>query len=282
MNKYLRIKRLKKNFNEIEFIKHHSELFKYREWKDNSYHQKVLLKNELYFPEPESFHDENNDPNDCIIKLKRLSKLEIEKVLQNFYKKRHLRFNDSAISLLVQTHPKSHFEDFNTLEKQLKQFDSAFNKKVGILCLTHNPLNYTMWEKYSSNHTGICYGFKSENLYNDLSENGTVTRVLYATPKPEWNPLDEPEINVFRRIYCKDFKYKYEEEYRLKKTEVVNRVSRFHNTTLECIFVGASMSEVDKEEVISIIKEKHLNVRLYQCKYYKNNQLSFYEISTVV
>lgn len=273
------IKRLKKNFNELEFLKHHSTLFKYREWKNNSFHQKVLMENELYFPEPETFNNKN-DPNDCIIKLKYLSELEIVEGLKKFYEKQHPHFNDSAIDNLVQKHPKSHFKDSDALNKWAKQYDATFDKKMGILCLTHDPLNQKMWKQYSCDNTGLCYGFNSMNLYNNLNQNGLVTagRVLYSTPKPEWNPFDTPEINVFRRIYCKDLKYKFEDEYRLKKTEVVNRFAHFQDSTLECIFLGACMSEADKIDVIKVIKDKNLTIKVYQCEYYENSKLSYFEI----
>ncbi|MGI4022882.1 MAG: DUF2971 domain-containing protein [Janthinobacterium lividum] len=273
------IQRLKKNFNELEFVKHHSKLFKYRKWKDHIYDQKVLLANELYFPEPETFNNDN-DPNDCIISLKKLSQLEIEVGLSNFYKKQHPRYNDSAIIKIVQNHLKFHFKDYEALDKRFKQEDKAFDKKMGVLCLTHDPLNYKMWEQYGDNYTGICYGFKSVNLYNDLSKNSPVTagKVLYSTPKPEWNPFDQPEINVFRRIYCKDSKYKFEKEYRLKKTSVVNRISHFQDSTLECIFLGASMAEADKVDIIKIIKDRNLTIKVYQCAFHTNNQLSYFQI----
>lgn len=278
MNKYLWINRLKKTFDELEFVKHHSKLFKYRKWKDSIYDQKVLLANELYFPEPETFNNDN-DPNDCIISLKKLSQLEIEVGLNNFYKKQHPRYNDSAIIKLVQDN-KFHFKDFKTSDEWIKQEDKNFYKKMGVLCLTHDPLNYKMWEQYGDNHTGICYGFKSVDLYNDLSKKGTVTagKVLYSTPKPEWNPFDPPEINLFRSIYCKDSKYKFEKEYRLKKTDIVDRIAHFQNSTLECIFLGASMAEADKVDVIKIIKDRNLNIKIYQCEFHTNKQLSYFQI----
>lgn len=273
------IQRLNQNFNELDSIPHHSELFKYREWHSNNLNKRVLIENELYFATPQSF--QRNDPNDCTINLQRLTDVEIDQGLTREYKKKFPDFQDVEIGMLVKNHDKTRLKDFDNGQVYLDESDIVESKNMGVLCLTHNPLNVKMWEQYSNNHTGLCYGFNTLSLYNDLSLDKPVVagKVLYCQVKPKWNPFDNPEIKIFRRIYTKDIKYSYEDEYRLRKSNIDNRAAIFENSTLKCVFLGAKMLDIDKEDVIATIKNKKIEIKIYECSLLNNGKLAYFEIA---
>ncbi|MBU0903419.1 MAG: DUF2971 domain-containing protein [Gammaproteobacteria bacterium] len=68
--------------------------------------------------------------------------------------------------------------------------------KIGILCLTEDPLNILMWSHYAHNHTGICIGFDTES-----SPFNSAKQVTYngERPQAEFNSDPESLINRGRR-----------------------------------------------------------------------------------
>src|SRR5690606_25684743 len=125
----------------------------------NENHRKVLLNNELFFPSPVEF----TDSNDCVTKFKQ--SYTDKEIYDKFklFTQQHLRQTQKPIE-----HLRSNLTNPETLN-YVSQLLFEERQKMGVLCLTNNPLNVKMWEEYGGAHTGICYAFKVPELYFDLN-----------------------------------------------------------------------------------------------------------------
>lgn len=186
-------------------------LYKYREF-NNAFHQSIITDNSVYFAAPNTF----TDNKDCHPKEVFPS---VDIVRQRFWElslREHPELNRHERERYVHeqtiTSPILN-PDFR--EQLLEDIFGDYCHCHGILSVTANPNNDRMWEVYSENHKGFCVGFDSSKLAMIAGGGGPVT---YCDNLPEiqiW--ADDQETEFIKRVFYKERKWEYEEEYRLIK-----------------------------------------------------------------
>lgn len=103
---------------------------------------------------------------------------------------------------------------------------AEWREKIGILCLTEDPLNILMWSHYANNHTGICIGFDTE-----VSPFNSTKKVTYNGERPKAEFNSEPEMLIDRVLLTKSQHWQYEKEWRiLKRTIEPDELNFYHET----------------------------------------------------
>lgn len=95
--------------------------------------------------------------------------------------------------------------------------------KVGILCLSENPLHILMWSHYAANHTGICIGFDTGMYpFHDAG------KVLYSADRPRVALGSSPD-ELLKNVFLTKFKHwEYEEEWRIIKRTIEDEERDFY------------------------------------------------------
>jgi len=240
-------------------------IYKYRIWGDES-HKTILTKRIVFFAPPSSFEDKN----DCKLhkRYDLMTKSDIYNKYLNFSKKNHEHWNNQQHSLFAkkwtERSPLTNLEYVSKLQTEhFKDFDSKF----GILCLTTNPNNLKMWNKYSQNGKGFCVGFDPEILF-ELTGGGRP--VDYPKTLPIIHHDDNYLIERIKQVYSKEKKWSFEEEYRTHKTffNVASKKDRQVKVPPEAykvIIFGWSTPDKSKAEIKKTCNENGLNVVFKVC-----------------
>jgi len=262
--------KIKVNYGKLEDINLPPIIYKYRSWS-NKYHKRFLNNREVFLASPKTFEDELDCHNP--IRFDLLTKQQI-----NYYFIWYSKKNNSGFTR--QQHRKfardwSKKSDINH-PKIVKEFMSKsiteYYDHEGILSLTENWNNDKMWKKYGDDGKGICIGYDTKVLFKVLGGGGPVE---YCDKLPIIMP--EPFMEFMEahrnRIYFKLKKWGFEEEYRTKifweePASISDRRIQLPVEAFKKVILGDNISESDKVEVISIIKEK---IGELQIEYRKNN-----------
>ncbi|RQP19278.1 MAG: DUF2971 domain-containing protein [Parapedobacter sp.] len=240
-------------------------VYKYRNWKNlsNPLHDRVLFENELYIPSPDRFEDVKDCRNPTRYDL--LTNEERLGWCRNFFRRLHPRFNDVAIDRMAKEWADMpHLTDKQWIDKVEQDAWKKYNEFTGILSVTDELLSAPMWEKYGDLFRGICYGFDTMALINDVSLKGGGL-VHYADELPIIHPLDEFPLMFFKCIYCKEKKWEFEEEYRFKTTDHHgNRVRKFQESTLVKVIFGHEMPKGYLDEAIGVLSGWQQKPTLFQ------------------
>lgn len=258
------IQLLKVELVDLESVPKPPIVYKFRNWRNlaNPKHDNVLLDNELYIPSPDRFEDVKDCRNptryDLLIDVERLS------WCKNFFRRQHPRYNDTAINRMAEEWAsKPHLADKQWIDKVEQDAWKKYNEFTGILSVTDHPSNQSMWEKYGDSFRGICYGFNTAALINDIGiKSGGL--VHYVDELPIIHPLDEFPLMFFKRIYCKERKWDFEEEYRFKTTDYYPRKRKFSRSTLVEVIFGHKMSKEHLNAAIATLSDWQDKPRLFQ------------------
>ncbi len=141
-------------------------IYKYRIWGDEN-HNTILTKRIVFFAPPSSFEDKK----DC--KLQKRYDLMTENDIYLKYlnesKKNNEHSNRQQHRLFARQWTKrSPLKDMDHVRKLQEDHFKDFDSKFGILCLTANPNNLKMWNKYSQKGKGFCVGFDPASEINRL------------------------------------------------------------------------------------------------------------------
>ncbi|QKE63986.1 DUF2971 domain-containing protein [Aquipseudomonas campi] len=145
------------------------------------------------------------------------------------------KFNDPfELSAKVNIFSSPLLTHLNTREKEEVQrvfrlrtpdaVSEEWREKIGILCLTEDPLNILMWSHYAQNHTGICIGFDTGEL-----PFSSAMQINYREERPKAE-FDSDAL-IEHVLLTKSQHWKYEKEWRvLKRTIETDELSFYHNT----------------------------------------------------
>lgn len=161
--------------------------------------------------------------------------------------------------------------------------------KIGILCLTEDPLNILMWSHYAHNHTGICIGFDTES-----SPFNSAKQVTYNGERPQAEFNSDPESLINRVLLTKSQHWKYEREWRvLKRTIEADELSFYYETfknnperldeiaetieqhggpgayrfaehAIRSIFLGARITSENKSSIIQLASTAAPQAKIFQ------------------
>ena len=164
-----------------------------------------------------------------------------------------------------------------------KTFNKSINDKFGIISFSRNDSNLLMWAHYAKEYTGFVIGFDSSNVYftsriKGLNKN--IQDVVYTSKRYEF---DISELKINSGLLCtKPIDWAYEEEVRF--IDIIDeRIEGLVNDQFDYPIVLRNYPKEIITEIIlgckcivttdikKAIKEKCINVRLYQSLLNKNS-----------
>lgn len=243
---------------------HPVTVYKYRSW-DNQFHKTIITDQTVYFARPTSFED----PFDCKLQ-KRYDLMTDCNILAkyievsredhpNLSREQHRDF----VKYWVENSP---LHDKNYVKQVMEQEFKDFDGQFGVLSLTPNPSNLTMWEKYSNEHRGFCVGFNFLEVHHFFG-GGIPVQYYDVLPIINWN--DPLELEIIKRIGSKDKKWEKEEEYRAHKFNhnlrlEENRIVKIPSSCYTHVIFGAIMPDHDRTEIIDVCKKNRLYVGFFE------------------
>lgn len=245
-------------------------IYKYRNWFSKE-HREFLEIPIIFLASPKTFKDEK----DCIspVRYDNLSESEIYTKCFAFSLQHNTNFttleqHKEFANNLNQSTP---LRDKKYIEEIQQKFQEEYNNMVGILSLTANNQSYMMWHHYSSCFHGICIGYDSLKLFNYVGGGGEVS---YQSPLPELKPapFSSFEDRMLTRVYTKEFKWKFEEEFRCTQiwedgANISDRRIEINPNVIKEVILGYALCKKSKDEILSIIRNKYSHVKVKRATY---------------
>lgn len=133
-----------------------------------------------------------------------------------------------------------------------------------------------MWENYSDNGKGLCVGFKSQILFNQLGGGGKVIYVseLHKIMPEQFHSHDQ---QIIYQIFYKEEKWSYEDEYRthtfsFEPMTSAERIITVPPEAFSVIIIGNQMTEQDKIELREIIPIELQHIPIIEYKKIAGNK----------
>ena len=299
----------KGEFGEKKIFDSPIKVFKYRTWRSSKEnekkHDKVIEKLELHFATPEKF----DDINDCRCRVNYISlltdlnlqktfiiKITIEELLW-LNRDKFFDFSENKISrktinkIICDLFPYfidryikfiNKRGDFNW-EYILDFYNNEWKlycEKTGVLSLTNNPRGLKLWEGYTNNFEGICYGFDADKLGCYIKDqclyDFKAKDVIYEDELEKISPFANQDVKVYKRSFQKlKIKYAWEEESRITIMEEKDEIQRNKKFSIDClteIIFGYKMTKENFEEFIKVLDgHQGQNVPLFVAKLHGGN-----------
>lgn len=241
-----------------------SVLYKYCDW-NKSFYKRILTHREFYLTPPSKFEDEF----DCTVPIRYdlLTDDDIyEKYLNSSKKDNPIFTGQQHHEFALEWQKKGLLRDKDRLLELDRFFFQKFDRLFGVLCLTANCRNIKMWSKYASEHTGFCVGLKTIPLFKLTEYFGSGGEVKYYDDLPIIKDTDELEKKHFLQIHSKLRKWEFEEEYRLTKLNVKNRVIVIPADIFVEIRLGAKISKDAEKDIMEVVKKTIPNAKIYRAR----------------
>ena len=248
-------------------------VFKFRNFTSET-HKRWIRNNEIFFASPASF----NDPFDCAIYIRYDLLSDSEKLMKY---RSHIRMeNPQWNKKQILKEAKSWMrKGLLTKEKQIesneRNFKNLTSKQIGILSLTKVKSPILLWSHYANYHQGYCIGYDKVSLENYLVE-------FFNKPKlvPFWFDVkyqkDYPIIVPGDKLSTEDYMtvpfktksdvWEYESEYRIMLLGDTSIMITIPDYLITEITLGCKINEQDRYEIIKLVKEKELNIPIYQSR----------------
>lgn len=236
----------------------------YRHQSFVEHYIKGIADSTLYFSSPQNF----NDPFDSYFSLAEQPDRSFhDKILSNLDIK-----GNPAQKILHRK--KSRF----LLEQSFKE-DSFFEehfKKIGVICLNHNPLNILMWSHYADNHKGFLLEFrfpKNEQLLIKLDVLPVPVKYAEHFTKGKLDNFDV--IQTYEMLYTKAMDWEYEKEFRmiLNAFQSIDDKQRIYNYPQEwlCSIILGCKADFSNVKIKGILKDKTNIVSIYRAQKLPNS-----------
>ena len=245
--------------------------YKYRPYGQRTL--EILLNRELYFCSVDAL----NDPLD--------SRADLETEYKRLFGKLNQATDEPAVReaflmFLLDAH---YFTDPKTKERMgLHKTLQLYMATLGILSLSQNPKDPLLWSHYGDSHRGVCLGFDTDLIQGKgLGTRGAIK--YQSRPQYEsillslaqelgefcrpWDKHDFPaeqgdrfyshQISELVRgnLLVKSEKWKYEEEYRIIRSEP--GLQAFAPEALRFVIFGTKTTEANERTIRSIIGAPH-------------------------
>jgi hypothetical protein len=253
------------------------ELFKYKDFEKNTILS--LLNRGLWFPKPEQL----NDPFDAQLKINNID-VSIDDFKESFvyFQKWYLKENGKEISLknfdlFFENGKPSKFmkEEVSSLIQHWNEHSA----NMGVLSLSEDPKNTSMWSHYSDEHRGICIGYDPKlicpNLSNKLQD--SLKKVSYKKEceiiRNAYLLYAKLGMGSERGAYSELFKdmlstksndWSYEKEWRFLVPDQGGKLVNLEIDAITSITFGLRTSEHTKLSVSHILRYHDKKVQFYQ------------------
>lgn len=212
-------------------------LYKYRDFGE--FTDKIIEKSEFYFAPPKSF----NDPFDCNLSYKQsYSKKEIQEHFDRFITR-----NTTATKRSL----KKYFGgNARTYAKKCNELNNKLLDSAGILSLSTDNQNITMWSHYANNHKGLAFELDVTEDYDFFSLYG----VVEYTDNYEILSYAKDNRDELSKLFLTKFTdWTYEKEVRIIDYEK-NGVRKFNPLALKTIYFGCKASSTNINHVKKLCK----------------------------
>ena len=220
-------------------------VYKYRDW-EKEHHDRFIKNREAFMSPPSLFFDKKDCKNpvrydlltdkQCLEYSIHVSKRENPSFTRQMHRKNSRLWAKRKL-----------FKNEKYLSQYQEDYNHEYDKRQGVLSLTANPCIDKMWKEYANNDEGFCIGYNSKIMFNYL---GGGCKVGYLDELPI--TLPEPFMHYqqisYNRLYVKELKWDYEEEYRtnmfwknpasLKERQIPLPIAAFKE-----IILGSNVSE---------------------------------------
>lgn len=184
-------------------------------------------------------------------------------------------------------------DELNTFFKRLTIGDASenptesmkefWNNQVGILSLSEEDDNLTMWSHYSNKHEGFIIGFNPEkNITDNKKCMIKLRKVSYSCLRPslilfefgkDKKTMHRQWINDF--LFTKSIHWSYENEWRQvnylktadfkpEKEEDDNYLFKYNRDSIEEMIFGCNIKPENKKEIMEIVKD--WNIAIFEMK----------------
>ena len=253
-------------------------LYKFRDW-DNSYHQNLLTRQELFISNVEAL----NDPFDGSIVVNLNFMPVSKKDLGNL-----LGIKDNLSIPLDIILAKANKDFVMKLDAQIKK--SVLN--TGVVCFSSSKNNILLWSHYANGHTGFAVGFDTQKLTKAVGElklESFIKEIFYTKTYPEINfeydiLKHSNETLLFKAIIeslvTKSSLWSYEDEVRILTFAKNKLLVQFPKDCVSEIVIGFKMNDKSVAEIIDIGKNLYPEAKILRCvKESKTYSISFEELA---
>ena len=154
------------------------------------------------------------------------------------------------------------------LDNADRQMSLKMKELFLIGCICTNYKNKLMWSHYADSHKGFCIEYDYSNLVVD-DHTVLPLPVIYSDERPliSWKAalnnspenVEEAVLQFTKGLLTKDNIWSYENEWRIliKATDV----SDIPMPRVSCVYLGASISDKNRNAILQIAKEKNYKVK---------------------
>ncbi len=233
-------------------------LYKYRDWS-NEFHRRLLIQREIYFPKPSEF----NDPFDGNIPI-RWDLMTYEECFEKNLELINIVHKDKDQKLVREyakkvTDEKTFWHPDKLASErpeQLEKWDSI----IGLLSLSSVPDNILMWSHYSKDHTGFVVGLETKSLFQNYDFD-YLEPIVYQSQYPTITGLDDTTEQFHKKFFYKSDLWSYENEWRLSKNHIENRIIKLDANTINKVIIGCRADFKQTKDIIKTCK-KYLGLRV--------------------
>lgn len=154
------------------------------------------------------------------------------------------------------------------LDNADRQMSLKMKELFLIGCLCTNYKNKLMWSHYADSHKGFCIEYDYSDLVVD-DHTVLPLPVIYSDERPliSWKAalnntpenVEEAVVQFTKGLLTKDNIWSYENEWRiLIKAKDVPDIPMTH---ISCVYLGASISDENRNAILQIAKEKNYKVK---------------------
>lgn len=227
-------------------------LYKYRDWSVMN-HQKLISKQVVYFPRPSEF----NDPFDGNIPV-RWELMTYEECFEKNLEIINIAHKEKD-QILVREYAKKVTDEKtlwhpDKLQKEPPEQLEKWNSIIGLFSLSSIPDNILMWSHYSYSHSGFVVGFDTESLMVDYDFD-YIEPIVYQNDYPLITANDDTTTQFYKKFFHKSELWKYEEEWRISKNHINNRIIKMKPSTIRQIIIGCRTESKDTRDIIKLTRK---------------------------
>ncbi|MGF6430885.1 MULTISPECIES: DUF2971 domain-containing protein [Bradyrhizobium] len=160
-----------------------------------------------------------------------------------------------------------------------------------VFCVTTDKASPRMWKEYAKEHQGIALRI-TPSVEKD-SKYLKFAPVTYQEKRPPvfartadfaaeslfGNQTERARLVLEGIIYAKTNEYRFESEYRLAiplgEGEKDYRAQPFHPEEITELYLGAAMTDADKQEIVATARSLNPEIAVFQAKQDQEGRISF-------
>jgi len=128
-----------------------------------------------------------------------------------------------------------------------------------------------MWSHYSRNHTGFVIGLDTHSLTTDYDFD-YIEPIIYQKEYSLISGMDNITAQFYQKFFHKSDMWKYEQEWRISKNHIKNRIIKLHTKTITKVIIGCCTDLQETKNIIRLSKN-HLgnNIPIFKASKDENN-----------